>query len=225
MTPLLSVIIPVYNEAQTVREIIEKVSAQDIDKEIVVVDNGSTDGSDKILSEIKFTNLKVIHHATNRGKGAAFLTGLSHAQGEFVIIQDADLEYDPADYPKLLVPMRSGAADFVLGARFMQGYHGLLLHCLGNRFLTGLFNLLFRVQLNDYFSCYKLIRRDVLESLNLRAQGFDIDTEIVAKMVKKKMRIIEIPISYYPRSYSQGKKIRLKDGIMAVLAILRYRFS
>jgi len=223
--PQLSVIIPVYNEAKTIRQILEKINCVNIDKEIIVVDDGSGDGTEKILRDIKYNNLKIIHHSSNRGKGAAFLTGLSHAQGEFIIIQDADLEYDPNDYLKLMEAIKENNADIVLGARFKKGYHGLFIHRLGNRFLTVLLNLLFDLKLNDCFTCYKLFRRDTINFLNLKEQSFTIETEIVAKAAKKGLRIIEVPISYHPRLYSEGKKIRCKDGIWAIRSIIKYRFS
>lgn len=221
--PLLSVIVPVYNEAKTIRPILEKINSVPIDKEIIVVNDGSVDGTERILKDIKYNNLKVIHHSSNRGKGAAFLTGLSHAQGEFVIIQDADLEYDPNDYLKLMAAIKEKNADIVLGARFKEGYRGLLIHRLGNRLLTVLLNLLFGVKLNDCFTCYKLFRRDTINTLEIREQNFTIETEIVAKAAKKGLRIIEVPVSYHPRSYSEGKKIRCKDGIQAIRAIFKYR--
>ena len=223
--PLLSVIVPVYNEAKTIRQILEKINSVPIDKEIIVVNDGSCDGTEKILRDIKYNNLKIIHHSSNRGKGAAFLTGLSHAQGEFIIIQDADLEYDPNDYLKLMQALKENNADIVLGARFKKGYHGLFIHKLGNRLITGLLNLLFDLKLNDCFTCYKLFRRDTINLLNLKEKSFTIETEIVAKAAKKGLRIIEVPISYYPRPYSEGKKIRCKDGIRAIRSIIKYRFS
>ncbi|MFH1269716.1 MAG: glycosyltransferase family 2 protein [Candidatus Omnitrophota bacterium] len=223
--PLLSVVVPVYNEANTIRQILERIHSVPIDKEIIVVNDGSSDGTEKILSEIRYNNLKVIHHSGNRGKGAAFLTGLSHAQGEFIIIQDADLEYDPCDYLKLMAAMKENNADIVLGARFKRGYHGLLIHRLGNRLLTVLLNLLFHVRLNDCFTCYKLFRRDMINTLNLREQNFTIETEIVAKAARRGLRIVEVSVSYHPRSYSDGKKIRCKDGIQAIRNIIKYRFS
>ena len=223
--PLLSVIVPAYNEAKTIRQILEKINSVDIDKEIIVVDDGSYDGTEKILRDIKYNNLKIIHHSSNRGKGAAFLTGLSHAQGEYIIIQDADLEYDPNDYLKLMEAMKENNADIVLGARFKKGYRGLFIHRFGNRLITGLLNLLFDLKLNDCFTCYKLFRRDTINLLNLKEQSFTVETEIVAKAAKKGLRIIEVPISYYPRPYSEGKKIRCKDGIRAIITIIKYRFS
>jgi glycosyltransferase involved in cell wall biosynthesis len=223
--PLLSVIVPVYNEVNTVRSILEKVNSVNIDKEIIVVDDGSSDGTERILKDIRLDNMKIIHHSRNRGKGAAFLTGLTNASGEFVIIQDADLEYDPAEYLKLMDEIKKGACDIVLGARFMKGYYGSFVPRFGNRFLTNLLNFLFGVSLNDCFTCYKMFRRDTINTLNLKEQSFTIETEIIAKALKKGLRITEVPISYRPRSYREGKKIRLKDGVHAVISILKYRFS
>jgi len=221
--PLLSVIVPVYNEAKTIRQVIDKVMSIPLEKEIVVVDDSSTDGTRKILNELSHDKLKIIHHSSNRGKGAAFLTGLSHSSGEFIIIQDADLEYDPNDYLALLKTMNQENVDMVIGARFFKGYHGLLIHRMGNRFLTFVLNLLFGSRLNDYATCYKLAGKSTFESLNLRATGFDIDVEIVCNALKKKLKIKEEHISYHPRSYSDGKKIRLKDALWAVFYMFKYR--
>lgn len=222
--PSLSVIIPVYNEAKTIRQILEKINSVEINKEIVVVDDGSSDDTSKILRDIKYDNLKVIYHTSNRGKGSAFLTGLSHAEGDFVIIQDADLEYNPQDYFKLMEVIKQDNADMVLGARFIKGYKGLYLHRLGNMIITGLINILFNAKLNDCFTCYKLFRRDTVHMLNLESKSFDIDIEIVSRALKKKFRIAQIPISYHPRTYSEGKKIRWLDGMQAIISILKYRF-
>jgi len=223
--PLLSVIVPVYNEAKTIRQILEKINSIAIDKEIVVVDDGSSDGTERILMDIKIDNLKIIHHTSNRGKGAALLTGFANAAGDFLIIQDADLEYDPDDYTRLMQAMRENNVDIVAGARFAQGYHGLFIHRLGNRMLSWFLNFLFSTKFNDYATCYKLIRRDVLPVLDLKATGFDIDVEIVCNAVKKKLRIMEIPVSYNPRSYSQGKKIRFKDALWAAFYMIKYRLA
>jgi len=223
--PTLSIIIPVYNEEQTVKQIIEKINSLTIDKEIIVIDDGSSDGTDKILRSLNNKDIKVIYHTSNRGKGAAIITGLAQATGDFIIIQDADLEYDPQDYFKLLENIKQGSADIVLGARFMKGYKGQFIHKLGNRFLTSLLNLMFGAHLNDCFTCYKLLRRQALVSLNLAARGFDIEIEIVAKAIKNKLRISEVPITYQPRSYAQGKKIRCRDGINAAASIIKYRFK
>jgi len=221
--PLLSVIVPVYNEAGTIKQILEKINSVPLDKEIVVVDDGSSDGTDKILRGIESANLKVIHHTTNRGKGAAFLTALSHATGDFVVIQDADLEYNPEDYLKLIDEVKQGKADIAIGARFLSGHRGLLVHRLGNKFLTALLNLLFACHLNDYASCYKLAARGTWYTLNLRASGFDIDVEMVCNALKKKKRISEIAVSYNPRTYREGKKIRWFDGLWAIFYIFKYR--
>ena len=221
--PQLSIIVPVYNEARTIRQILEKINSVDIDKEIIVVDDGSSDGTDKILRDINYSNLKIIHHSSNRGKGAAFLTGLANAIGEFVIIQDADLEYEPNDYLRLITAIKEEKRDLVLGARFQEGHHGLFMHRLGNRFLTSLLNLLFKSHLNDYLTCYKLARKSTWDTLNLKALRFDIDAEIVCKVLKKKLRILEIPIAYYPRTYKAGKKIRWRDGLWAIFCLFKYR--
>ncbi|MFA5089656.1 MAG: glycosyltransferase family 2 protein [Candidatus Omnitrophota bacterium] len=220
--PLLSIIVPVYNEVNTVRQILDKISAIGIDKEIIVVDDGSLDGTDRVLRDIECSNLKVIHHTSNRGKGAAFLTGLANACGEFVIIQDADLEYDPLDYSRLLDVIQKEAVDIALGARFITGCNGLFMHKLGNRALTGMLNFLFNSRLNDYATCYKLARRQTLNGMNLKASGFDIDVEIICSALKKGMRLKEVPVSYYPRTYSAGKKIRWRDGLWAMFYILKF---
>lgn len=222
--PLLSVIVPVYNEAGTIEKILQKINAVNIDKEIIVINDASCDGTEKILQDVKYSSLKIIHHAANQGKGAAFLTGLSHATGDFVIVQDADLEYDPNDYLKLMDLAKEGRADIVLGARFTKGYCSSFIPKFGNRFLTTLLNILFNVKLNDCFTCYKLLRTQVLKSFNLKAKGFEVEIEIIAKAIRNKLQTAEVPISYHPRTYSQGKKIRWRDGIWATLSIISYRF-
>lgn len=223
--PLLSVIVPVYNEVKTIKQILERINFVDIDKEIIVIDDGSTDGTDKVLRTIESPNIKIIHHGSNRGKGAAFLTGITNAAGEYIIIQDADLEYDPADYVKLLQAAKETVADIVLGARFTSGYHGLLIPRFGNRFVTGFFNLLFAVKLNDSLTCYKLFRRETINKFTITSQGFVVDIEILAKFIKKGLKIAEVPVSYHPRNYSEGKKIRIRDGINHVMSIIKYRFT
>ncbi len=222
---MLSVIVPVYNEAKTIKQVIDRIIAVPIEKEIIVVDDSSTDGTDKILRDLRYDNLKVIHHSSNRGKGAAVVTGISQAVGEYVIVQDADLEYDPADFLKLMEEMQKGAGDLILGARFTEKYHGMSIPKAGNRFLTGLMNILFGVKLNDCFTCYKLMRRQDLLGLALGSNSFDIEIEIVAKAAKKKMRIAEVAVSYNPRTYQEGKKIRIIDGIWAALRIFKFRLS
>lgn len=222
--PILSVIVPVYNEVATIRQIIDKIRLVNIDKEVVVVDDGSSDGTDKILRSLSYDNFKVIHHSSNRGKGAAFLTGLAHASGEYIIVQDADLEYDPSDYLRFMNEIKKDNVGLVLGARFTQRHHGDLIPRLGNRFVTGLLNVLFAVKINDILTCYKLLRRDTALKLGLKSQGFCIDTEIIIKVIKHKLSIREVSIHYNPRSYAEGKKIRTKDGVAYILNILKYRF-
>jgi len=221
---LLSIIVPVYNEAGTIKQILEKINALDIEKEIIVVDDGSCDGTDRVLRDINYDNLRVIHHTSNRGKGAAFLTGLANASGEFVIVQDADLEYDPADYIKLIEEIKKDDTDIVLGVRFTEGYHGLLIPRLGNRFLTSFLNFLFGTRLNDFLTCYKLASKDLLDKLGLKSQGFNIELEIVSKVIKRKLKIKQVPISYRPRTYKEGKKIRWLDGMYLMGNIIKYRF-
>lgn len=221
--PRLSVIVPVYNERKTIKEILSRINSVDIDKEIVVVDDGSDDGTTAVLREINYNNLKVIYHTRNRGKGSAFLTGLANAVGRFVIIQDADLEYNPGDYIRLIREIEQGNADMILGMRFIDGHTGLLIHRLGNKFLTALLNFLFGGSLNDYATCYKLASRDTWNSLGLRATGFDIEVEIVCRILRSRKRLLELPISYYPRTYKEGKKIRWLDGLWAIFYMCKYR--
>lgn len=223
--PLLSVIIPVYNESKTIKRILEKINSESTDKEIIVVDDSSTDDTARILREVKYNNLKVIHHTSNRGKGAAFLTGLSQVEGEFVIIQDADLEYDPNDYCRLLEEIKATNADIIFGKRFQKGYKGLFMHRLGNKTLTALLNLLFKSHIADYATCFKLARKNTFIELNLSAKGFDIDVEIVCRALKQNKRICEIPVSYNPRTYKEGKKIRWRDGLWAMFYMFKYRFQ
>jgi glycosyltransferase involved in cell wall biosynthesis len=222
--PLLSIIVPVYNEGKTIKQILEKIDSVPVEKEIIVVDDASTDDTGKILRTIKTYNLKVIHHISNRGKGAAVMTGISNAKGDFITIQDADLEYDPQDYPKLLEAMYQKNADIVLGVRFTKGYHGLFVPKFGNRLVTMLLDFLFNVRLNDSLTCYKLFRPATFDKLKIMGQAFDMDIEIVIKAIKQKMSIVEVPISYHPRSYLEGKKIRWKDGLHIIVTILRYKF-
>ncbi|MBU1726181.1 MAG: glycosyltransferase family 2 protein [Candidatus Omnitrophica bacterium] len=223
--PLLSVIVPVFNEAKTVSEILDKIQSVDINKEIIVVDDGSSDETAKILRDVKLADLKVIHHSFNRGKGAAVLTGINNASGDFIVIQDADLEYDPNDYSKLMAAMKEENADIVLGARFTERYHGMFIPKVGNRVLTSIFNILFNSNLNDSFTCYKLFKRSTIQGFNLKSQSFNIEIEILAKALKRGLKIKEVPISYKPRDYKEGKKIRWFDGVHAIMNIIKYRFS
>jgi len=222
--PLLSVIVPVYNEAKTIRQIIEKIYAVNIDKEIIVIDNCSTDGTQKILGELRYDNLKIIYHSSNRGKGASFLTGLDNAIGEYIVVQDADLEYDPNDYLRLFEEIKDGKADMVSGARFFQGHQGLLMHVAGNKFLTFVLNFIYGAKLNDCATCYKLAGREVYKSFRLEKTGFDIDFEIICKALRKKLKIKELQVTYHPRSYKEGKKIRVNDAFWAILTMFKYRF-
>jgi glycosyltransferase involved in cell wall biosynthesis len=221
---LLSVVVPVYNEAKTIKQIIEKIHAVNIDKEIIIIDNCSTDGTQKILSGLHYGNLKIIYHSSNRGKGASFLTGLDNASGEYIVTQDADLEYDPNDYLRLFEEIKSGNYDMVSGARFFKGHQGLLMHVAGNKFLTFVLNFLYGAKLNDCATCYKLARREIYRSLKLESTGFDMDFEIICKALRKKLRIKEVPVFYKPRSYREGKKIRVNDAFWAILTMFKYRF-
>ena len=227
--PLLSVIVPVYNEAKTIRQILEKINSIGIDKEIIVIDNYSTDGTRLILQDIlkkrELDAIKVIYHSYNKGKGTSVREGINQASAEFIVIQDADLEYDPNDYFDLIKPLLEKKADIALGARFMGGHSGILLHRLGNKFLTGFLNLMFASHLNDYATCYKMADKDTFLNLGLKSTSFDIEVEIICKVLKNHLRIVEVPISYYPRSYAEGKKIRWLDGLQAIMSILKYRFS
>lgn len=227
----LSIVIPAYNERPTVAALLERVASaplpEGVEREIVIVDDGSNDGTGAEIEKCQAT-LSVpvifIQHPENRGKGAALRTGFGHATGDFVVIQDADLEYSPSDYPVLLGPLLEGRADVVFGSRFLGGPHRVFFfwHYLGNKFLTTLSNMLTDLNLSDMETCYKIFRRELLESLDLRSDRFAIEPEITAKVAKAKARIYEVPISYHGRTYQEGKKIGWRDGISAVFAILRY---
>ncbi len=226
-SPLLSVIIPCYNEQDTIREIIEQVRKVPLRTELVVINDGSTDASGKILSGMDAEGLQVISHPNNIGKGAALSSGFAVAKGDIFVIQDADLEYDPMDLPDLLEPIRKGVADVVYGTRFggkPQRVH-MFWHKMGNRFLTFLTNLLYNCTLTDMETGYKMFRREVVEGISLRARRFDVEPELTAKILKaKKWRIYELPISYYGRSYEEGKKITWRDGLIAIWTLIRFRF-
>lgn len=223
----ISVIIPVYNEKDTILEIVKRVQSVNHEKEIIIVDDGSTDGTTDILKQMNHTQATVLYHEKNRGKGAAIRTALPKASGDFILIQDADLEYAPADYPHLLEPLLDGRADVVYGSRFTGGTHRVLLfwHYLGNKVFTLLTNLLYNVNLTDMGSCYKVFRSDILKSMKLRSDGFGFEPEVTAKICKRKLRIYETPISYSGRTYAEGKKITWKDGIVYLWCLLRYRIS
>ena len=229
----LSVVIPVYNEISTIDEILKRVKEVDIglEKEIILVDDCSKDGTRERLQEIQQSeaqnNVKVFFHEKNQGKGAALRTGFQHATGDITLIQDADLEYDPNDYPKLLEPILDGRADAVYGSRFLGGPHRVLFfwHYKANRFLTFLSNMVTNLNLTDMETCYKVIKTDILKEIPLKSDRFGFEPEITAKLAKRKCRIYETPISYSGRDYSEGKKINWKDGIAALFHIIRFRLK
>ncbi|KPK33077.1 MAG: glycosyl transferase [Nitrospira bacterium SG8_35_1] len=221
----LSVVIPVYNERETIHDILDAVVATPYRKEILLVDDGSTDGTRDILSNLQQDGVMVFMHDRNQGKGAALQTGLSHATGDIIIIQDADLEYDPEEYPILLKPILDGRADVVYGSRFAgHGSHRVLYfwHYAGNRFLTLLSNLFTNLNLTDMETCYKVFTREALVGVVIGEKRFGFEPEITAKMAKKKLRIYEVPISYYGRTYEEGKKVNWKDGVRALWCIVKY---
>jgi glycosyltransferase involved in cell wall biosynthesis len=223
----LSVVMPVFNEKRTVLEVIGAVQRVDVglEKEIVVVDDGSTDGTRELLQSIDDPCVRVVSHECNRGKGAAVATGIREARGDVVIIQDADLEYTPEDYPQVLAPILAGKADVVYGTRFL-GPHRVFMfwHYAANRFLTFVTNVLYNTMLTDMETCYKAFRIEVLRSIRLRSRSFDIEPEITAKVFKRRLRTFEVPISYNGRSYEEGKKITWRDAFVALWTLLKYRF-
>jgi glycosyltransferase involved in cell wall biosynthesis len=223
----ISVIMPVYNEMHTLREILERVREVDLDKEIIVVDDGSTDGSRDILREEEQANdLRVFYHEQNQGKGAAVRTGIKQATGDIILIQDADLEYDPVDYPALLWPFQRARAAVVYGSRFRGGPHKAMLftHMLANKALTLVTNILYDSILSDMETGYKAFRAEVIKDIPLNARGFEFEPEVTAKLLKRGHRIFEVPISYAGREYSEGKKIGLRDAFIAMWTLIKYRF-
>lgn len=227
----LSVVIPVYNEVKTIEKIMQQVKDVDIEKEIIVVDDCSTDGTREILRKINENGIKVFFHEKNEGKGEALRTGFKYITGQITVIQDADLEYDPQDYIKLIKPIEDGMVDVVYGSRFLKRKcifdykHPFLTHFIGNKFLNFLIELLFRTKITDMETCYKAIRSNVLKDMKLSARRFDIEPEITAQLLRKGFKIHEVSISYSPRDYGEGKKISWKDGFSAIFILLKYRFK
>tara|TARA_B100000700_G_scaffold139232_1_gene155321 strand:+ start:6545 stop:7381 length:837 start_codon:yes stop_codon:yes gene_type:complete len=221
----LSVVIPVYNEVQTVETLLSRVRDVPLWLEVIVVDDGSTDGTSELLARLEGDLIdRLISKKVNQGKGAALRTGFKHATGDVVVVQDADMEYDPHEFPRLLQPILSGKADAVYGSRFLGGPHRVLLfwHSVGNRFLTLLSNMFTDLNLTDMETCYKMVRRELLDELPLSANRFGIEPEITARLAQAGARIYELPISYHGRSYAEGKKIGWKDGISALGCIVKY---
>lgn len=223
----LSVVIPVYNEIATLEELVRRVQAVDIDKELVLVDDGSTDGTRELLGRLQkqYDNVRIHLHEANQGKGAALRTGFKHCKGDIVIVQDADLEYDPAEYPRLIKPILDGRADVVYGSRFVGGDEHRVLyfwHMVGNRFLTLLSNMMTNLNLTDMETCYKVFRREVIQDITIEEDRFGFEPEITAKMARKRVAIYEIGISYSGRTYDEGKKIGWRDGVRALWCIAKY---
>ncbi len=224
----LSVVMPVFNEVRTIEEIVARVQSAPFEKEIVIIDDCSTDGTVDLLGKIvdQSENIKVLYHDRNRGKGAALRTGFAEVSGDIVIIQDADLEYDPREYPKILEPILDGRADVVYGSRFLGGPHRVMFfwHYVGNQFLTLLSNMMSNLNLTDMETCYKAFRKEILKDLTLKSDRFGFEPEFTLKVAKRKFRIYEVPISYSGRTYEEGKKINWKDGVAAIFSIIRFRF-
>jgi glycosyltransferase involved in cell wall biosynthesis len=219
----LTVIIPVYNEAGTIFDVIKRVKEDPFDKEIIVVDDSSTDGTGDVIKKCE-ENIKVFSHKKNTGKGAAIRTAIPHITGDIAIIQDADLEYDPSEYPRLIAPIMEGRADVVYGSRFLGGPHRVLFfwHAVGNKIITTLSNMLTDLNLTDMETGYKVFRAEVLKKIRIDSNRFGFEPEITAKVARMGYRIYEVPISYWGRNYSEGKKIKWKDGLAAIYWIIKY---
>ena len=223
----ITVLMPVYNEINTIEEIIKRVKSMDVATEILIVDDGSQDGTRDILKNLDGDDgIRVLMHERNQGKGAAVRTGIKAATGDVILIQDADLEYDPRDYPELLKPLEEGLADVVYGSRFLGGPRRptMFWHMVANKLLTLMTNILYDTILTDMETGYKVFRRDIVQDMPLHAKRFEFEPEFTAKILKRKVRIFEVPISFNPRDYEEGKKIGILDAFEAVWALLKYRF-
>jgi glycosyltransferase involved in cell wall biosynthesis len=221
----LSVIIPAYNEKTTILEVIDRVRRVSLDLDVIVVDDGSTDGTRERLARTRWPDVRVINHETNGGKGSAIRTGVQHAIGDYVIIQDADLEYDPSEYQILLEPILAGRADVVYGSRFRGKLKRMSpVQRVGNRFLTIVTNVLYGVSLSDMETCYKVIPTAVIRKLDLKSRGFEFEPEITAKLLRRGLKIVEVPITYVARDASEGKKIDWRHGFPALKTLIKYRF-
>ena len=227
--PSLSVVIPCYNEVNTVKDLLGRVLAEDIVDEVIIVDDGSTDGTRDVLREMEggaHERLTVVYHERNQGKGAALATAFPRSTGEVIIIQDADFEYDPREFSLLLRPIQEGVATVVYGSRFLGGTRKAMnfWNMVANKGLTLITNILFNAILSDMETCYKCFRREVVDGMQIKARGFDFEPEFTAKVLKQGIRIVEVPISYYGREYDEGKKIRWTDAPIAAWTLLRFRF-
>jgi glycosyltransferase involved in cell wall biosynthesis len=223
----LSVIIPVYNEKRTIHQLIDSVVAVDIEKEIILIDDGSSDGTREILQQLKLDQAKTVFHERNRGKGAAIRSGLPHVTGDIVIIQDGDLEYDPQDYHKLIQPILDGKAEVVYGTRFatpLQSVHCCQTFLMGIKFLNLLTYLLYGAKITDEATCYKVFKADIIKNIELKCEKFEFCPEITAKVCKRGHKIYEVPISYMGRGFEEGKKINWRDGVQAIYTLIKYRF-
>ena len=226
----LAVVIPCYNEVSTVKVLVNRVLAMEIVDEIIIVDDGSTDGTVEVLQEIETEEhsiIKIVYHQRNQGKGAALVTGFGHVSCDVIIIQDADLEYDPREYPQLLQPIQEGRAAVVYGSRFLGGPRKAMnfWNMVANKGLTLLANILYNAILSDIETCYKCFRREIIDNMQIHGRGFEFEPEFTAKVLKKGIRIVEVPISYYGREYDEGKKIKWTDAPIAAWTLLKYRFT
>lgn len=226
---MLSIIVPVYNEEKTLLPLLRKVQSVKLfglKKQILIVNDGSTDGTGELLKKLKVPGGMILQHENNRGKGAAIRTAIPHTRGDIVIIQDADLEYDPNDYKTVLAPIMDGDADVVYGSRFLGVHRAFMfLHYVGNKFLTLLTNMLFDTVLTDMETCYKAFKGEIIRSLKLRSNRFDFEPEVTAKVLKGGYKLFEVPISYHGRDFEEGKKITWRDGLVALYCLIRYKIS